>query len=82
MGKVMKFRVQVMPKKEALDPQGRAVQGALERLGFSLKDCRIGKSIIVEVAENDKSKGQKLVEEMAQKLLANPLIETFEVDAL
>lgn len=78
----MKFKVQVMPRKEALDPQGRAVQGALERLGFSVKDCRIGKSIIVELPEGDKIKGKKTVEEMATKLLANPLIETFEVETL
>jgi len=78
----MKFRIQVMPRIEALDPQGRAVQGALERLGFSVKDCRIGKSILVEVNETDKAKGKKLAEEMAQKLLANPLIETFEVESV
>jgi phosphoribosylformylglycinamidine synthase PurS subunit len=78
----MKFQVTVMPKVEALDPQGRAVQGALEKLGFSLKDCRIGKSILVDIIENDKIKGVKLVEEMAKKLLSNPLIETFEVKAL
>jgi phosphoribosylformylglycinamidine synthase len=78
----MKFQVTVMPKQEALDPQGRAVQGALERLGFLVKDCRIGKTIILEVSESDKNKGITVVEEMARKLLANPLIETFEVKAL
>ncbi len=78
----MKFQVTVMPKVEALDPQGRAVQGALEKMGFLVKDCRIGKSILLEVNEADKAKGLKIVEEMALKLLSNPLIETFEVKAL
>jgi phosphoribosylformylglycinamidine synthase len=78
----MKFRVNVMPRKEALDPQGRAVQSALDRLGFKVEDCRVGKSIILDLQETDKAKGVKRVEEMAQKLLANPLIETFEVELL
>jgi phosphoribosylformylglycinamidine synthase subunit PurS len=78
----MKFQVTVMPKVEALDPQGRAVLGALEKLGFSIKDCRIGKSIHIELPEGDKTKGVKLIEDMAKKLLSNPLIETFEVKAL
>jgi phosphoribosylformylglycinamidine synthase PurS subunit len=81
----MKFLVQVMPRPEALDPQGRAVQGALFRLGFKVDDCRIGKSIVVELSENDskdKAFALKQVTEMAEKILSNPLIEVFEVKAL
>ena len=78
----MKYRVHIMPRPESLDPQGRAVKGALERLGFNLKDCRVGKSVIVDLPEVDKAQGLKQVQEMAQKLLANPLIETFEVESL
>lgn len=78
----MKYLVHVMPRPEALDPQGRAVQGALERMGFEISDCRVGKAIIVEVESSDKQKGLAQVKEMADKLLANPLIETYEVAAL
>jgi len=78
----MKFQITVMPKVEALDPQGRAVQGALEKLGFSVKECRIGKSILIEVPDGDKNTNAKAVEDMSRQLLANPLIETFEVKAL
>ena len=77
-----KFRVNIMPRQEALDPQGQAVLGALQRLGFKISDCRVGKSVVVDVSENDKAKGQKIAEEMATKLLANPLIETFTIEAL
>ena len=78
----MKFLVHVMPRQEALDPQGRAVQGALTRMGFGVTDCRIGKAIIIEVDGADKKAGHAQVTEMANKLLSNPLIETFEVKEL
>lgn len=78
----MKFLVRVMPRDEALDPQGRAVQGALERMDFAIKDCRIGKAIIIDLETTDKQVGLQKVNEMSAKLLANPLIETYEVTAL
>ena len=79
----MKFSVEIMPRPEALDPQGRAVHGALSRLGFEISDCRVGKVVIVEIPNlSDKTKGLLQAKEMAEKLLANPLIETFEVKAL
>ena len=79
----MKFVIEVMPRQEALDPQGRAVQSALSRLGFQITDCRVGKSIILELKDvTDKKLGMKQVTEMALKVLANPLIETFEVREL
>ena len=83
MGKrTMKYLVHVMPRQEALDPQGWAVQGALARMGYKVKDCRVGKAVIVEVDTLDKQQGMRQVKEMAEKLLANPLIETFEVKEL
>jgi phosphoribosylformylglycinamidine synthase PurS subunit len=78
----MKFAVEIMPRPEALDPQGRAVQGSLQRLGFSVEDCRVGKVVIVDVPESNKTKALELVHQMAEKILANPLIETFEVKTL
>ncbi len=76
----MKFRVRVMPKPESLDPQGRAVQGALHRLGFEVQDCRIGKLVEVELPETDRARARAKVEDMATKLLSNPLIESFSVE--
>jgi len=78
----LKFRLHVMPRPETLDPQGRAVQSALEHMGFTVKDCRIGKSILVDVEASDRQMASHQVKEMAEKLLVNPLIETYEVEAL
>lgn len=69
-----KYKVEIMPREEALDPQGRAVKGALERLGFKTNDCRVGKIVFVETEGN--------INEMAEKILANPLIETYKVSEL
>lgn len=74
--------MEIMPRPEALDPQGRAVLGALERMGFAVKDCRVGKVVIVDVLENDRDRAHKMVQDMAEKILTNPLIETYEVRGL
>jgi phosphoribosylformylglycinamidine synthase PurS subunit len=66
-----KYKVEIMPREEALDPQGRAVKGALERLGYKTNDCRVGKIVVLETDGN--------IEEMAQKILTNPLIETYRI---
>lgn len=71
-----KYKIEIMPRDEALDPQGRAVKGALDRLGYKATDCRVGKVVVIE-AEDGMS--MKNVEEMAQKILANPLIETYKI---
>ncbi len=73
-----KFKVEIMPREEALDPQGRAVKGALSRLGFETSDCRVGKIVFLESADAS----LKSVEEMAEKILANPLIETYKVSEI
>ena len=71
--------VKVMPKKTVLDPQGSAVKGALLDLGYGgVKDVRIGKNIRVEMEAPSKSAAWALVEEMARKILSNPVIEEFE----
>ena len=78
----MKFRVDVMPRKEALDPQGRTVLSSLQRLGFKAQECRVGRVIEVAVDAGSASDGEKQVRDMAEKLLHNPLIETFKVTVL
>ena len=72
-----KFKVEVMPREEALDPQGRAVKGALDRLGFKTGNCRVGKMILLEIPADQAT--LKNVEAMASTILANPLIETYKI---
>ena len=71
--------VDVMPKPEILDPQGKAVHGALPRLGFdSVTDVRQGKRFELEVATADEATLAE-VHQLAETLLSNPVIEDYEV---
>ncbi len=75
----MKARIIVTLKRGVLDPQGKAVKGALANLGFhQVKDVRVGKVIDVtlEGVENE-AQARTLIEDMCRKLLANPVIEDF-----
>ena len=77
----MKARVYVMPKSGVLDPQGKAIGHALEGLGFTgIGDVRAGKVIELELAETDPAKAKAQAEEMARRLLANTVIESFRVE--
>lgn len=71
--------VNVMPKPEILDPQGKAVTGALQRLGFEGMTVRQGKRFEVEVTGQVTPEVLAEVAAAAEKLLANTVIETFEV---
>lgn len=73
-------QVKVMPLKELLDPQGKAVMGGLANLGLGeIKDVRIGKHITLQVEAADEATAQAKAEEAARKLLANQVMEYFEV---
>lgn len=71
--------VDVMPKPEILDPQGKAVTGALERLGFEGLTVRQGKRFEVDVEGELTDERLDQVREAAEKLLANTVIEAFDV---
>ena len=72
--------VDVMPKPEILDPQGKAVHGALPRLGFKgVSDVRQGKRFEIDIEGDASDASLAEVREMAEKLLSNPVIEDFEV---
>ena len=74
----MKARVTVTLKSGVLDPQGKAIEGALHTLGFgSAGNVRQGKYIEVEVAEKDPAKARDAVERMCKELLANTIIENY-----
>lgn len=73
-------QVKVMPLKELLDPQGKAVMGGLQSLGIqSVTDVRIGKNIYLQVDAESESKAKQIAEEASRKLLANEVMEYFEV---
>jgi phosphoribosylformylglycinamidine synthase PurS subunit len=76
----VKAVVTVMLKEGVLDPQGKAIGHALGTLGFSgVNDVRAGKVIELDLAETDPGKAQSVAEDMARKLLANTVIESFKV---
>jgi phosphoribosylformylglycinamidine synthase subunit PurS len=73
--------VTVMPLKELLDPQGKAVMGGLGNLGLTaIKDVRIGKHITLQVEADSADSAKVVAEEAARKLLANQVMEQFHVD--
>jgi phosphoribosylformylglycinamidine synthase subunit PurS len=76
----MKATVLVRPKQGILDPQGQAVETALEHLGFSVADARVGKVVDLEVEAVDAEDARAQVERMCEQLLANPLMESYEVE--
>jgi phosphoribosylformylglycinamidine synthase PurS subunit len=78
----MNFSVQVkvMPLKELLDPQGKAVMGGLQNLGIqTIQDVRIGKTIQLQVEASSADEAKKIAEDASKKLLANPVMEYFEI---
>ena len=77
----MKIRVHITLKNGVLDPQGKAIQHALDTLGFAgIDEVRQGKFIEIELAETDPKKAKATAEAMCARLLANTVIEDFAVD--
>jgi phosphoribosylformylglycinamidine synthase subunit PurS len=73
-------QVKVMPLKELLDPQGKAVMGGLSNLGLkNVSDVRIGKNITLQVEAASPDAAKQIAEEASKKLLANPVMEYFEI---
>jgi phosphoribosylformylglycinamidine synthase subunit PurS len=73
-------QVKVMPLKDLLDPQGKAVMGGLTNLGISgVEDVRIGKMIHLQVEAESKEAAAAIADEAASKLLANQVMEMYEV---
>ena len=77
----MKARIKITLKNGVLDPQGKAIQGALGGLGISgVNDVRQGKYIEVELTEKDEAKARATVEKMCKELLANLVIENYSFE--
>ncbi|HQT61753.1 MULTISPECIES: phosphoribosylformylglycinamidine synthase subunit PurS [unclassified Acidiphilium] len=76
----MKVVVAVKLKPGVLDPQGKAIGHALEGLGYDgVTDVRVGKLIELDIAETDREKARSTAEAMARRLLANTVVENFEI---
>jgi phosphoribosylformylglycinamidine synthase PurS subunit len=75
----MKATVLVRPKHGILDPQGEAVTSSLQHLGFTVNEARIGRVIDLELEDVDVVEARTAVERMCEQLLANPLIESYEI---
>lgn len=72
--------IKVMPLKELLDPQGKAVMSGLQNLGLNtIEDVRIGKNITLQVDADSEEKAKQIAEEASKKLLANPVMEYYEL---
>lgn len=77
----MKARVTVYPRREILDPQGKAILGALERIGFSdVKQVRAGKSFEIELGSEDAQEASEKLAQMCEKLLANTVVEEYQIE--
>jgi phosphoribosylformylglycinamidine synthase PurS subunit len=75
----MKATILVRPKPGILDPQGEAVQNSLRQLGFAVEEARVGRVIDLEIGNGDREHARAELERMCEQLLANPLIESFEI---
>jgi phosphoribosylformylglycinamidine synthase subunit PurS len=77
----MKAKIKVTLKKGVLDPQGKAIEGALGSLGFGgVEHVRQGKYFEIDLASADKAKAKAELDEMCRKLLANTVIENYEIE--
>jgi len=76
----MRATVLVRPKPGILDPQGEAVLGSLKQLGFAVDDARVGRVVDLELQNGDRERARGDLERMCEQLLANPLIESYEIE--
>ena len=73
-------QVKVMPLKELLDPQGKAVLGGLSNLGLkSVSDVRVGKNVTLQVEANSPEEAKNIADAASKQLLANPVMEYYEI---
>ena len=79
----MKAIVTVYPRREILDPQGKAIRDALSRVGFpDVEDVRAGKSFEIKLTTDDPDRAGRELREMCEKLLANTVVEDYSVELL
>jgi phosphoribosylformylglycinamidine synthase subunit PurS len=77
------IQIKVMPLKELLDPQGKAVLGGLQNLGLNpVSDVRVGKHITLQLEAASEKEARSVAEEACKKLLANPVMEFYEIELI
>ncbi|HEX6490882.1 MAG TPA: phosphoribosylformylglycinamidine synthase subunit PurS [Gaiellaceae bacterium] len=76
----MRATVLVRPKPGILDPQGEAVGSSLRQLGFAVDAARVGRVVDLELRDGDRAEARTELERMCEQLLANPLIESYEIE--
>jgi phosphoribosylformylglycinamidine synthase len=76
----MRATVLVRPKPGILDPQGQAVESSLRHLGFTVEQVRVGRVVDLELEASDTADARAQVERMCDQLLANALIESYEIE--
>jgi len=77
-----RYRVIVMPKKELLDPQGRAIKQVINDMGIEVDDVRVGKSIEVVINANSDKDATNIVERLAREMFSNPIIEDYIIERI
>lgn len=76
-------QIKVMPLKDLLDPQGKAVMGGLKNLGLgAVSDVRVGKHITLQIDADSEAQAKQIAEEASKKLLANPVMEFYEIEMI
>ncbi|HEY1019772.1 MAG TPA: phosphoribosylformylglycinamidine synthase subunit PurS [Sediminibacterium sp.] len=76
-------QIKVMPLKDLLDPQGKAVLGGLQNLGLgAVTDVRVGKHITLDIEADSEAAAKQIAEEASKKLLANPVMEFYEIELI
>ena len=76
----MRATVIIRPKAGILDPQGQAVETSLQHLGFEVNAARVGRVVDVELTADGEAEARAQLERMCEQLLANPLIESYEIE--
>ncbi|TDH25669.1 phosphoribosylformylglycinamidine synthase subunit PurS [Segetibacter sp. 3557_3] len=80
---IYNVQIKVMPLKDLLDPQGKAVMGGLHNLGMNgVQDVRIGKHITLQVDAESEAAARDIAEEASRKLLANQVMEFYEIEMI
>jgi phosphoribosylformylglycinamidine synthase PurS subunit len=76
-------QIKVMPLKDLLDPQGKAVMGGLQNLGLNaVSDVRVGKHITLQIEADTETQAKQMAEDASKKLLANPVMEFYEIEMI
>ena len=78
----MRIGVRVMPRKDVLDSQGRAVERSISQMGMKISSCIVGKYIVLDFAAMTGDQALSEAKKIAEDILHNPLIESYELEAL